>query len=300
MTLGNDANFTEEFFITRYNTELANDFGNLANRITTLIKKNYNSSIPSLKNPTAEDNKIIEQGKHLGDTVKNEVDDLNLNKATDAVINFVRTINKYMEIRQPWKLVKTDKTEAGTVLHIAAEGLRLAANLLHPVMPEKMNLLISVLPTSSADNANKYLWGQLKPGAELKQFPTLFPRIKTKKKKQQQKKSKKKEQLIDFKDFLKLKFKTAKVLTAKKVENADKLLKVTVDAGSEKRQLVAGIAKHYAPEELIGKEVIIVANLKPAEIRGVKSEGMILAAEDKKQLAILSPDKPLKPGSKVS
>jgi len=302
MMLGNDANFTTELFINRYNAELANDFGNLANRITTLINKNYDAKIPAFTNPGGEDNAIVEQGKKLADSVREYVDNLELNKATDAVINFVRTINKYMEISAPWKLVKEDKTAAGTVLYTAAEGLRLAANLLHPLMPEKMNVLIKVLPTDSANNENKFSWGQLSSGAELEDFPTLFPRINVKKQKQQQppKKEQKKEDLVDFEDFMKLKFKTAKVLTAEKIENADKLLKITVDAGSEERQLVAGIAKHYDPEELIGKEVIIVANLKPAKIRGVKSEGMILAASHKKKLAVLIPDREMKPGSRVS
>ncbi len=302
MMLGNDANFTTELFINRYNSELANDFGNLANRIATLIKKNYNAKIPEFITPGDEENNIVEQGKKLAGTVREYVDDLELNKATDAVINFVRTINKYMEIRAPWKLVKEDKTAAGTVLYTSAEGLRLAANLLHPLMPEKMNVLIKVLPTDSDRNENKFDWGQLKAGAELEKFPTLFPRINVKKQKQQQKPKQqpKKEDLVDFEDFMKLKFKTAKVLTAEKIENADKLLKITVDAGSEERQLVAGIAKHYEPGELIGKEVIIVANLKPAKIRGVKSEGMILAASHKKKLAVLTPDREIKPGSKVS
>ena len=115
-----------------------------------------------------------------------------------------------------------------------------------------------------------------------------------------EKKVQKIEELVDFDDFTKLKFKTAKVLTAEKIEGADKLLKVIVDAGSEERQLVAGIAKHYTPEELIGKEVVIVANLKPAKIRGVESNGMILAASYKKKLAVVTPDREMKPGSKVS
>ncbi len=302
MMLGNDANFTTELFINRYNSELANDFGNLANRIATLINKNYGAKIPEFTNPGDEEKNIVEQGKKLAEVVRDHVDNLELNKATDAVINFVRTINKYMEIRAPWKLVKEDKATAGTVLYTSAEGLRLAANLLHPLMPEKMNVLIKVLPTDSDSNEDKYDWGRLKSGAVLEEFPTLFPRINVKKQKQQQKPKQqpKKEDLVDFEDFMKLKFKTAKVLTAEKIENADKLLKITVDAGSEERQLVAGIAKHYEPDELIGKEVIIVANLKPAKIRGVKSEGMILAASHKKNLAVLTPDREMKPGAKVS
>ena len=301
MLLGNDANFTEELFIKRYNSELANDFGNLANRIATLIKKNYNSIIPKQDKLENEEDNIIIIGQNLGDTVKMYVENFELNKATDAVLNFIRSINKYMEIRQPWKLVKEDKIKAGTVLYIAAEGLRLSANLLHPLMPEKLDILISIFPTISDNNGDKYKWGQLKSSGTLEDFPTLFPRINIKKQKQTvEPKKKKTEEFIEFSDFKKLKFKTAKVLTAEKIEGADKLLKVTIDTGSEKRQLVAGIAKHYTPEELIGKNIIFVANLKPVEIRGIKSEGMILAAQNKKMLSVLTTDRELKPGSKVS
>jgi len=301
MMLGNDANFTEDLFITRYNSELANDFGNLANRVSTLIRKNYDNKIPECINPEDEENNIINTGKALEETVRKHVDRLELNKATDAVINFVRSMNKFMEIRQPWKLVKEDKVKAGTVLYVAAEGLRLAANLLHPLMPEKCDLLIAVFPVGN--NENKYQWGKLKSGEALGEFSALFPRIDVKKKETKPEPKKapaKTEDLVDFEDFTKLKFKTAIVLTAEKIEGADKLLKVTVDAGSEERQLVAGIAKHYEPEDLIGKEVVIVANLKPAKIRGVESNGMILAASHKKKLAVVTPDREMKPGSKVS
>ena len=296
MMLGNDANFTEELFITRYNSELANDFGNLANRVSTLIRKNYDSKIPECINPENEENAIINQGKALEETVRKHVDRLELNKATDAVINFVRAMNKFMEIRQPWKLVKEDKVKAGTILYVAAEGLRLAANLLHPLMPTKCDQLIAVFPVENQEN--KYQWGKLKAGEALAEFSTLFPRIDVKKQKTPasqksaaQAKPKKTEELVDFEDFMKLKFKTATVLTAEKIEGADKLLKVTVNAGSEERQLVAGIAKHYTPEELIGKEVVIVANLKPAKIRGVESNGRSLAASHKKKLAVVTTDR---------
>ena len=302
MMLGSDANFTEELFKTRYNSELANDFGNLANRVATLIRKNYSSKIPSQIEATDEDKKVIDSGIILAEKVKGDIDNLDLNKATDKIITFIRSINKYMEITQPWKLLKQDRAKAGSVLYICAEGLRLAANLLHPIMPEKMDILINALPVQAKSNDNKFAWGQLKSEETLTDFPTLFPRIETKKKKQVDQptsKKSKKEGLVEFGDFMKLKFKTAKVLTAEKIEGADKLLKVTIDAGSEQRQLVAGIANHYTPEELIGKNVIIVANLKPATIQGEKSEGMILAAQDKKLLSLLTTDREIKQGSKV-
>ncbi|MBN2279615.1 MAG: methionine--tRNA ligase [Candidatus Marinimicrobia bacterium] len=301
MMLGNDANFTEELFITRYNSELANDFGNLANRVSTLIRKNYDNKIPVLTDPQDEENKIISLGRALGATVQKHVDNLDLNKATDAVIDFIRAINKYLEIRQPWKLVREDKEKTGTVLYVAAEGLRLAANLFHPLMPGKCDELIRAFPV--VNPVEKYQWGQLLSGHVLGEFSTLFPRIEASKKEpmpEPKKSEDKAEDLVDFDDFLKLKFKTAKVLTAEKIEGADKLLKITVDAGSEQRQLVAGIARHYAPEEIVGKNVVIVANLKPAKIRGIESQGMILAASHKKELAVLTPDREIKPGAKVS
>jgi len=298
MTLGQDSNFSEDIFIKRYNSELANDFGNLVSRIVTLIRKNFNSVVPKILINGKEELKIIDNAKTLPEKVHNLIDNLHLNDAVETIIIFIRSINKYMELRQPWHLVKQNKQEAGTVLYTAAEGLRIAALLLHPIMPEKISTLLKAFPT--ADNQkNSFEWGTLKPGEKLGELPILFPRIITKIE-VMKKVENKGEELISIDDFSKVKLITAKVLAAEWVPKTDKLLKLSIDTGEEKRQIVAGIAQHYNPEVLIGKTIIIVANLQPVKIRGIESQGMLLTAEKGENLTLLTTFDDLGPGSFIS
>ena len=298
MTLGQDSNFSEDFFIKRYNSELANDFGNLVSRIVTLIRKNFNSVVPKILINGKEELKIIDNAKTLPEKVNNLIDNLHLNDAVETIIIFIRSINKYMELLQPWHLVKQDKQEAGTVLYTAAEGLRIAALLLHPIMPAKISTLLKAFPT--ADNRkNSFEWGTLKSGEKLGELPILFPRI-IKKIEIMKEVENKGEELISIDDFSKVKLITAKVLAAERIPKTDKLLKLSIDTGEEKRQIIAGIAQYYNPEVLIGKTVIIVANLQPVKIRGIESQGMLLTAEKGENLTLLTTFDDLGPGSFIS
>lgn len=298
MTLGQDSNFSEDIFIKRYNSELANDFGNLVSRIVTLIRKNFNSVVPKILINGKEELKIIDNAKTLPEKVHNLIDNLHLNDAVETIIIFIRSINKYMELRQPWHLVKQNKQEAGTVLYTAAEGLRIAALLLHPIMPAKISTLLKAFPTTD-NQKNSFEWGTLKPGEKLGELPILFPRIITKIE-VMKKVENKGEELISIDDFSKVKLITAKVLAAERVPKTDKLLKLSIDTGEEKRQIVAGIAQHYNPKVLIGKTVIIVANLQPVKIRGIESQGMLLTAEKGENLTLLTTFDDLGPGSFIS
>jgi len=303
MVLGQDANFSEKLFIERYNAELANDFGNLASRVATLIHKNFDSVIPQPGELNADDEHIIEQAEQLPPKVHRRIDQLDLNKASDAIITFIRAINKYMEIRQPWKLVKKDKSDTGTVLYIAAEGLRIAARLLHPIMPGKINGLLENLPINETAQ-NKFNWGLLQPGQKLGEFKNLFPRIKTKQppapKPKEKPQKMEEENQISIDQFAKLKLRTAKVVSAEAVPKTDKLLKLQIDTGKDQRQIVAGIAKHYDPQSLIGKTIVIVANLKPVKIRGIESQGMLLAAQKDQQLSLLTTLDNMDAGAQIS
>ena len=172
MVLGQDANFTMESFIKRYNSDLANDYGNLLNRVSTLIKKNYDGLIPDKGEQTSSEEEIIKSAEVLLNGMSNKIKEMKINDSIEDIMKFVRSINKYMEEQKPWKLVKDDKVGAGTVLYTAGESMRVATILLSPVMP---NRCAEVLHTF---NSGKSLeWGGLKPGVKLNDHETLFPRI---------------------------------------------------------------------------------------------------------------------------
>ena len=174
MVLGQDSNFTMESFIQRYNSDLANDFGNLLSRVTTLIKKNYDGKIPEPGEYLESDLQIKLKGESLSSKVEMLIGEMRLNEAIEDIMQYIRTVNKYMENNAPWKLVKEDKVAAGRILYVAGEALRLGAVLLSPVMPHRTGILLDAL---NALNTNTS-WGKLKPNSMLKDHEPLFPRIK--------------------------------------------------------------------------------------------------------------------------
>ena len=282
MVLGQDANFTMESFIKRYNSDLANDFGNLLSRVSKLIEKNFDGIIPNpLKNSDAE-NIIQSSAEKTVELIHNLIHKMKVNDAIEETMQFIRGVNKYMEHQAPWKLVKEEKESAGRVLYTAAEALRIGTLLLTPVMPHRTEFVLETLNAKGTD----LHWGGLKPGTKLKQHSPLFPRVNVKKETQKQTKQLKKK-TITIEDFEKLGLKTAEIISAEKVEGADKLYKLQILLGDEKRQIVSGIADHYSLDELVGKMIVVVSNLEPAAIRGVESKGMLLAASRKKELSLI-------------
>ena len=299
MVLGQDANFSEEMFIKRYNSDLANDFGNLASRIATLIEKNFKNIIPKNNHPSDEEQKLQNNGEKLPSEIEVLISQMRLNEAIETVLNYVRSINRYMEQNAPWKLVKSNPDRAGTVLYTAAQGLIIAAQMLEPVMPGKIRELLDLFPIERETQS----WGNLKSGQTLGSMPILFPRIQPDKKQASQKQRKIKNEenvnLITIDDFFRAKLVTARILDAVKVPDTNKLLKLQIDIGSEKRQIVAGIAEHYSAEELIGRMIVVVANLKPAKIRGIESNGMLLAAKKGRKLQLITVADDIEPGAAV-
>ena len=287
MVLGHDANFTLESFIKRYNSDLANDFGNLLSRITTLVKKNFAGILPEPGELTQPELDIRSSAEDLVELVNDKIRSMNINDAIEEIFQFIRSVNRYMEYQAPWKLVKEDKSSAGRVLYTAAESLRISAMLLSPVMPNRTRDLFNTLNNDSVSPK----WGGLQPGRELRHHEPLFPRIELKMEKQKPEvKVENPENMITFEDFKKVDLRTAEIVQAEKVDGADRLLKIQVKMGEDTRQIVAGIAEHYKPDALIGKKVILVANLKPVEIRGVESQGMLLAASDENSLTLVGLD----------
>lgn len=302
MTPGQDASFTLDAFVKRYNSDLANDLGNLVNRVTKLIGRNFDHILPDPGETAAEDADLIQAVSDLKQKVSDELDQMRVNYAIRHVFEVLREINRYMEDMAPWKLMKTDKERGGQVLYNATEALRLSAVHLYPVMPDKIGALLEVLGTSAAarfSEAGWFDWGHVKPGTKLGETTGLFPRIEIKEEPEEEPESLDLKPEISFDDFMKMDIRVGKILQAEKHPNADKLLKLQVDLGAETRQVIAGIAEQFAPEELLGKTVSIVANLKPAKIRGEMSQGMILAAEDDKSISPLIPLKDVEPGSQV-
>ena len=174
MVLGQDANFTTELFKSRYNSELANDFGNLLSRITTLINKNFSGKIPNPGNLDFSEMKIKKDSISLCLSFDVSMKSMRLNEAIELVMRFISSVNKYMEQNAPWKLVKEDKDTAGKILYTAGEALRISALLLSPIMPKKTKDILDIL--NAFDSKEK--WGGLEPGAKLKDHNPLFPRIK--------------------------------------------------------------------------------------------------------------------------
>lgn len=304
MTLGQDASFTEEAFVKRYNADLANDLGNLLSRTSNMLGRYCEGTFPSV------DSAVVEQGaeKELWDavqaavsTMEESIGSMNLNGGISSVLSAVRKVNQYFEIKQPWTLAKEGNTdEVETTLVLAAEALRVCAALLYPVMPERMGQLREIFGLGQPDTNQLKEFGVIAPGTAVPKTDPLFPRVempkteeppkKKKKEKPVKNEAKKPEGVITYDDVMNVKLRTAKIIEAEKVEGADKLLKLQVEVGDEKRQLIAGIAQHYSADEVVGKTIVIVANLKPAKIRGVESQGMLLCASVGKELRLITVD----------
>ena len=289
MVLGQDASFTIESFIKRYNSDLANDFGNLLSRISNLLKKFFDGRIPQDEDDSAEGLDVKSKAVETVAIVREKIEVMRVNEAIEIILQFVRSINKYIETKAPWKLAKEEPEIAGKVLFTAAEALRVSAILLSPIMPNRTQTVLETLGATESGLD----WGGLTSGIEVKLHDPLFPRINIKKLENSVENHGKKEELenvITFDEFQNVELKTAKILKAEKVEGADKLLKLQIKVGDEQRQIVSGIAQFYPPEELVEKMIVVVTNLKPATIFGIESNGMLLAAKNGKTLTLMTID----------
>ena len=289
MVLGQDASFTIESFIKRYNSDLANDFGNLLSRISNLLKKFFDGRIPQDEDDSAEGLDVKSKAVETVAIVREKIEVMRVNEAIEIILQFVRSINKYIETKAPWKLAKEEPKIAGKVLFTAAEALRVSAILLSPIMPNRTQTVLETLGATESGLD----WGGLTSGIEVKLHDPLFPRINIKKLENSVENHGKKEELenvITFDEFQNVELKTAKILKAEKVDGADKLLKLQIKVGDEQRQIVSGIAQFYPPEELVEKMIVVVTNLKPATIFGIESNGMLLAAKNGRTLTLMTID----------
>lgn len=313
MVFGLDSNFSEDAIIQRINSDLANDLGNLFSRVLALSFKNCDGIVP-VPDPETEQkfNLSLEKDALTAiDDYTSAMEIFSFHNGIGAIWKFISKMNKYIDENAPWQLAKEDdgKLKLATVMYNLLEGLRVVTGLIYPVMPETSQTMQGHLGLASDSEtialSSLKSWKSLQTGTELTKVKALFPRIDIKKTDVNAPKIKKKlkpelKPEISFEDFSKLDLRVATVIKAEAIPKANKLLKVTVDIGEGvDRTIVAGISKSYSPEELTGKQVIIAANLSPAKLMGEVSQGMILAAGDKKGFSIATFEKELKPGVPV-
>lgn len=306
MILGQDCSFSEDAFVRRYNADLANDLGNLLSRVVKPIQAHFDGRIPAPGEAGCDEETLKSACLQASRTMSDSVCQMRLDLGMAAIVAAIREGNRYLERKQPWTLAKqANKEPLQTTLYSVCECLRIASALLQPVMPEKMRQLRAALGLPEMESGPDTLsaWGVIKPGTRTGDAAPLFPKItseaRTNPAPAAQAPKPAGEGLIEYADFAKMKLCTAVVVSAEKVEGADKLLRVVIDLGNEKRQIVAGIAQHYAPAELAGRTVVVVSNLKPAKIRGVESNGMLLAASHGADLRLVTVDGAIPPGATV-
>ncbi len=284
-SFGNDGDYRPSRLHERYNADLANDLGNLLNRVLGLLNKNFDA-IPEPTTPGEFDDEIKTLAHDTLETFDSHMQTFAYDIALETIWEFVRRINRYVQQTQVWTLAKPEtKPRMGTILYNSLEALRFISALIFPFIPDTADKIQRQIGSTDSDYTLE--WGRLKAGKKVAKGEPIFPRVDLKKEKPPQKtgKTKSEEQpkqgktdLISFTEFQRMDFRVGRIISAEPIQGADRLLKLIVDIGTEKRQVVAGIAEHYPTDSLIGKQVIVVVNLEPATIRNVESHGMVLAA----------------------
>ena len=304
-SFGNDGDYRPARLHQRYNADLANDLGNLLNRVLGLVNKNFDG-IPEPTTPGEYDEEIKQMAQTTSDTLDAHIKTFAFDSALETIWEFVRRVNRYVQQTEVWTLAKPDtKPRMGTILYNSLEALRFVSVLISPFIPDTAEKIQKQIGLSEFDALAE--WGSLPTDLKVSRGEPIFPRVDLKKEKPQKKKetakpekkaSEQKSDLISFTDFQKMDLRVANVISAEPIEGADRLLKLEVDLGTEKRQVVAGIAEHYKPDTLIGKQVIVVVNLEPATIRNVESHGMVLAASGD-SIVLASPETEVPLGTQV-
>ncbi len=309
MPYASDGSITYENIINRYNTDLANNLGNLVNRTVAMTKKYFDGVVPAPAVTDAVDNELIAEAEKAKKLSYELMESYHIADALEAIFTMLRRANKYIDETTPWTLAKSEETKGrlATVIYNLLETIRIAAVLLTPYIPATAESIFNQLGTDKRDYDSISEFGGLKAGNSVGEAAVLFARLDEEKiladvaaKREAalaaEKKVEKPEGVaqIGIDTFMGVELRTAQVVACEKLPKAKKLLKLQLDLGYEKRQVLSGIAKFYTPEELIGKKVIVVANLAPAKLCGEDSFGMILASgEEEVRVVFLDPETPL-------
>jgi methionyl-tRNA synthetase len=312
IVFGGDGGFSREALIARYNSDLANGLGNLASRTAAMIERSFGGKIPKAADLQPQDAELVKVAQTSIGEVLEHYDRFEFSRALELIWSIIAAADKYLTTEQPWSLGTSDADQQrrGTILWLTAEVLRIVTALAHPVLPEstaKVWKLLGQTGNIASLELDNLRWGQLLAGVKLGELQPLFPRVEKNEAMERIEAMENQSQKpaaapapvapataptaaaapaaapastekIGIEDFAKVEMRVGQIQTAERIAGADKLLKLTVDIGTEVRQICAGIAQFYEPEKLIGRKVAVVTNLAPRKLRGVESNGMIVAA----------------------
>jgi len=313
-----DADFSWKNFQARHNNELADTLGNFINRTVTFAHKYFSGKVPEAGTLDDMDEELIHQIKSIPTRLGNLIEKYQLKAYSREFMDLARFANKYFNDKEPWKTKKENPETCATSINLCLQTVLTLSIIAEPVLPFTARKIWKMLNVSANQTWTDAVELSLKAGHSINKPEILFVKIENEAIEQEIKRlqraaqpavqkeeaaEQKKEQMerINFETLKKIELRVAKVIEAEKVENTDKLLKLQIDLGDEERQIIAGVAEHYSPEELVGKQIVVVANLEPAKIRGVESNGMLLAATDKTgKLSLIVPQKEMAEGAKIS